>query len=402
MLEIFDLSYSTQGQSFVVLFAGMGRMESTMRDAVLIIEDMEINRMLIGEIFRGLYNVLEAENGKVGLEVFKKNYSRIAAIILDLEMPVMNGYQFLEKINLLPEGEKVPIIVVTAEDKPEQQLRVLEFGVQDVIEKPYHNKLVQKRVSNAVSFFEYRERLEQFLESQSDRIEQQQKTLNEMNEKLIDTLSSIVEFRDLETGEHIKRIKTYTQIMCEEIADKYKEYGLTKEDIAYIVPAAAMHDIGKIAIPDAILFKPGRLTEEEFNVIKSHTLKGDELLSKVDVLSDEKYMKYCRNIALYHHEKYDGKGYPMGLKGEDIPIEAQVVSIADIFDALVSKRVYKDAFSPEQSRDMIVNGECGKFSDKIIDCFMNSFERFREIAIASNERERMLEAAKHKFSVMPA
>ena len=350
------------------------------RDAVLIIDDMEVNRILLAEIFKGMYRIFQAENGEEGLKVLKENSEKIACILLDLEMPVMSGFEFLEKFSKLVEYEKIPVLVVTVDVSSESQLRVLDYGVSDFVAKPFNPKIILKRVKNAVSLFEYRSRLEGMVESQTFRIEEKERELASVNQGIVDALSTVVEFRDLETGEHVQRIKTYTRIMCDALINYYPEAGVNEQNAELIVNASAMHDIGKIAIPDAILLKPGKLTREEFEVIKTHSTKGAEILDRVNIISNTEYLRYCRNIILYHHEKYDGKGYPKGLTGEEIPIEAQIVSIADVFDALVSKRIYKDPYSIQASYQMILDGECGQFSERILDCFKKSFFRFEEVA----------------------
>lgn len=312
----------------------------------------------------------------------------IAGILLDLEMPVMNGFAFLEEKDRIPGADYIPVVVVTADETNTAQIRVLDHGVVDIIRKPYHPKIVCKRVQNVVAMYGYREILEGVVETKEKALKEKEKELATINESLIDALSSVVEFRDVETGEHVQRIKTYTRILCETMMNNYPECGLTNREVDLIVSASAMHDIGKIAIPDAILLKPGRLTPEEFDVFKLHTIKGEELLERVNFLTNGEYMKYCKNICLYHHEKYDGKGYPKGLKEEEIPLEAQIVSIADVFDALVSKRIYKDSYSAQNAFDMIMRGECGLFSERLLDCFSKSFSKFLEVADRSYKAEK--------------
>lgn len=358
------------------------------RNSILIVDDEEVNRIILEEILKAEYRVFVAENGKEALSILEKEHACIAAVLLDLEMPVMNGYQFLETALCTPEIEKIPIVVETSEDASDALLRVYDYGVYDVIRKPYNKKEVLKRVRNIVSLAEYREQLEDTVKIQTEALNQKVKELARINEELIDALSSVVEFRDLETGEHIQRIKDYTRVLCNLLYEKHPECGLSARKINLITSASAMHDIGKIAIPDAILFKPGKLTPEEFEVIKTHTTKGVLLLDKVKIFADSDYLEFCKNICLYHHEKYDGKGYPMGLKGDEIPLEAQIVSIADVFDALVSKRIYKEAYSVETAYEMIMNGECGVFSERMLECFKECLEEFKKIALASFEKER--------------
>lgn len=359
-----------------------------LRNTVLVVDDEEVNCLILEEMLKAEYHVDICHNGQEAVDYLAKNHMNVAVILLDLKMPVMNGYQFLEKVFTNPDIKNIPIIVETAEESKDEQVKVYDFGVSDVIKKPFSKLEILKRVRNTVALYSYRERLEETVRLKTEELNEKVKELARLNEKLLDALSSVVEFRDLETGEHINRIKEYTRILCETMLEKYPDCGLDEPTIKLITSASSMHDIGKIAIPDAILFKPGRLTPDEFDVIKTHTTKGEILLDRVQIFSDSDYLKYCKNICLYHHEKYDGKGYPKGLKGEEIPLEAQIVSIADVFDALVSKRIYKDAYSVETAFDMILNGECGQFSDRMLTCFKASIDKFKEIAITSFEKER--------------
>ncbi len=206
-----------------------------------------------------------------------------------------------------------------------------------------------------------------------------EKEIRQVNNQLIDVLSSLVESRDLESGNHIHRIKRVTEILLKEVSNTYPEYALDDDEIDVIVSASAMHDIGKIAVPDMILLKPGKLTKDEFDLMKLHTVKGAEIINNASLIQDEKYYKYCYDICLHHHERYDGKGYPEGLKGDDISIAAQVVSVADVYDALVSKRCYKDAYSEEETIRMILDGECGSFNPKLLECLKKCREELKTL-----------------------
>lgn len=351
------------------------------RDSILVIDDVEVNRLLLEEIFKKTYKVINASNGQEGIDLLESFHSEIAAIMLDIGMPVMDGFEFLEKVSAMTEAEGIPIIIVSTDDTSNSQLKALDYGVMDVIRKPYNPKIICKRVNNAIALFEYRNRLEEMCEEKTVELERKQKVLNKVNEELLEALSSVVEFRDVETGGHIKRIKEYTDILSIQVMRDRPDAGINIHNQPLIVAASAMHDIGKIGIPDAILLKPARLTPEEYEVIKSHTTKGATLLDKVPLINDSEYLKYCRDICLYHHEKYDGNGYPEGLKGDAIPIWSQIVSIVDVFDALVSKRVYKEEYSFEETFNMIVNGECGKFSDDLISSFKKVYEKFKLVAL---------------------
>lgn len=365
-----------------------------LKDTILVADDEEVNRLILEEILKSEYNVICVENGEEALSVIQMKHECIVAVLLDLEMPVMNGYQFLDELMNVPEANGIPIVVETAEDNIDAQLKVFDYGVTDVVRKPYNQKILLKRMRNVVTLYQCRKELESTVREKTNALNEKVEELARINEELIDALSSVVEFRDLETGEHIKRIKDYTNILCNTMLDMYPDCGLTPHKIALITSASAMHDIGKIAIPDAILLKPGRLTDEEFEVIKTHTTKGVLLLDRLQIIADSEYLSYCRNICLCHHEKYDGKGYPKGLKGEKIPLEAQIVSVADVFDALVSKRVYKDAYSIEEAWNMIKTGKCGAYSDRVLSVFDACFQRFKIIAEDSFAKEKAMDEKK--------
>lgn len=227
---------------------------------------------------------------------------------------------------------------------------------------------VRKRVISTIELYQNVEELESTIKNQNETIDEQKQKLEAFNDSLLDAVSNIVEFRNLETGDHVKRVKGLTRILAVAYQKLYPETGLTKQKIDTIVRASALHDLGKISIPDNILLKPGRLTDEERQVMMSHTTKGCEILNMLSDVQDQETFKASYEVVRYHHERYDGRGYPDGLKGEDIPISAQLVSVADVYDALVSERVYKKAFDKETAYNMIMNGECGTFSPKLMQC----------------------------------
>ena len=337
-----------------------------MRNIVLVVDDMEINRELLAEILKDEYDVIMVENGKQALEYMENRNQEIAVVLLDLIMPEMDGFEVLKVMQEKMWIDKIPVLV---------------------IHKPFDNALVRKRVENVVSLFQYQRELEEKVAEQTETLREQYKLLKvqaerlkQSNDNIIDILGTVVEHRNLESGEHVRRVKGYTKIMAEEIAREYPEYGLTPEKIGIIVSASALHDLGKIAIPDSILLKPGRFTKEEFECMKTHTVKGCEIVSSIEGVWDEEYAKIGYEISRYHHERYDGRGYPDGLKGEEIPISAQLVSVADVYDALVNERVYKDALPKDKAFEMIVNGECGTFSPKLMVCFRKARDRFESLA----------------------
>jgi putative two-component system response regulator len=260
------------------------------------------------------------------------------------------------------------------------------MGVSDFIRKPFDNATVKKRVNNIASLFLYQNELEEKVNKQTETLrrqysllQQQAERLKKSNEQIIDILGTVVESRNLESGQHIKRVKGFTRILANHAMREYPEYGLKPETIDIIVSASALHDVGKIAIPDNILLKPAKLTAEEYDYMKSHTTRGCTILENIKDAWDESYGKVSYEICRHHHERYDGRGYPDSLKGEEIPISAQIVSIADVYDALVSERVYKGAFSKSQAFQMIIEGECGVFSPKLLECFRKAKKEFEDL-----------------------
>ena len=357
-----------------------------MRKKILIVDDVDINREMLGQILESDYIILEAANGNQALTLIRKNHNELAAILLDLIMPEMDGFQVLETLNKENFIGKIPVLVITGERTIEAEECCFSLGVSDFIRKPFTNSLVRKRVKNVSDFFEYKNNLEKkvdeqtvFLRKACQKLQVQADRLQKQNAEIIDIMGTIVEYRNIESGEHIQRVKDYTKVLAQRFMTEYPEYNLTPQRIETIVLASALHDIGKITIPDSILLKPGRLTAKEFECMKSHTTKGCEILNAIKVGLDAESKHVSYEICRHHHERYDGKGYPDGLIGEQIPISAQLVSIADVYDALVNKRCYKDAFPKEEAFHMITNGECGAFSPKLIDVFCKVRKEFEAI-----------------------
>jgi putative two-component system response regulator len=344
--------------------------------SILIVDDTEINRGILSEIFKTDYAILEAENGRKALALIAQKKDEIAAILLDIVMPEMDGFRLLEELFKHRIPDKIPILMITADSSAETERKCYENGASDVIHKPFDSVIVKHRVKRAIELNMSRQDLEQKVSDQTKVLKKQflvlkkqEERLREMNSRIIDTICTIVEFRNLESGYHLKRIKGFVQILANVAMRNYPEFGLTPHKIEVITNASAMHDIGKITVPDAILLKPGRLTPDEFDIMKSHTTRGCEIVKMLADLQDKEYLEVSYDICRHHHEKYDGKGYPDGLKGEEISIAAQLTSLADVYDALVSDRVYKSAFAPSKAYEMIKNGESGIFSTKMLACF---------------------------------
>ena len=341
------------------------------KDKILIVDDVELNRAILCELFAGDYEILEADNGKTAVDLMEQYHEEIAIVLMDIVMPIMDGLEALEIMNGKGLTEKTPIFLITAESSNNAISKGFRLGVVDVVLKPFNPDNICQRVNNIIELYRYRYKLEKLVQEQMTKIEKQNEQLRNFNVAMIDTLSTIVEFRDCESGQHVQRIRQLTKIMLKELGRQNAEYKMSDKTIEDISMAAALHDIGKIAIPDYILNKPGRLTAEEFAIMKEHTLYGCEILESIDSLKQNKEQyRYHYNICRWHHEKWDGSGYPDGLIGKEIPIYAQIVSLADCYDALTSVRCYKGAFTHEESVQMIEKGECGAFSPDLLQCFL--------------------------------
>lgn len=336
------------------------------RNTILIVDDVELNRSLLRTIFEDTYEIIEAEDGDQAIKEIDDHLDELALIFLDLIMPKRSGLDVLAHMRLMSYTDIIPTILITGNSTADSDLQAYEYGTSDIIYKPFVSKVVKKRAENIIELFANRRHIEEKLARRTKQLEESRQKLASANEFLINALSSVIEFRSSESGEHIKRVKYFTRIFLNALCKYYPEYKFTKEQIDLIVNASALHDLGKISIPDSILLKPGKLTAEEYEVIKKHSIYGCELLERFKQ-EDNEFYRYCYDICRYHHERYDGKGYPDGLVGEDIPIWAQVVSIVDVYDALVSRRVYKTPYAAGTAIQMIMNGECGTFSPKMLD-----------------------------------
>ncbi len=335
---------------------------------ILIVDDVDINRMILAEIFHDDYNIIEACNGTQAIEIVNREVS-ISAVLLDLIMPEIDGLGVLKEMNRTGKIKTIPVFLITAADSEEMLLEGYNLGAIDVVTKPFMTQFLKCRVNNVVELYEHRNELQSIVEKQIER-------LNNMNQSVVEVLAEVIEFRDCESGEHVKRICRLTKILMTEVSNTYPEYQLPKEEIDKIVTASVLHDIGKISIPDKILNKPGRLTKEEFEIMKQHTVKGCEILERMPDIMDSGVYNYSYDICRHHHERWDGRGYPDGLQGDDISIWSQVVSVADVYDALTSVRVYKDAYSSDTAIKMIMNGECGTFNPKVLKVFENVVGKF--------------------------
>ena len=341
-----------------------------LKQQILIVDDSEINREILKEILKEDYRILEAANGEECLEQLERSGTGISLVLLDIVMPEMDGFEVLAAMNQNHWIEDIPVIMISSEDSDSYIRGAYEMGVSDYISRPFDAKIVYQRVLNMIKLYAKQRRLIHLVTRQIYEKERN-------NRMMIGILSQIVEFRNGESGLHVIHINLITQLLLEQLVKKTGKYQLSWEDRLLIATASALHDIGKIGIDEKILNKPGKLTKEEFEIMKTHTLIGAQMLDNLDMYRNEKLLKLAHEICRWHHERYDGKGYPDGLVGEEIPISAQVVSLADVYDALVSERVYKKAFSHEKALEMIQNGECGTFNPLLLQCMTEAQDKLK-------------------------
>ena len=353
-----------------------------LRRKALIADDAELNRDILTDILSEDYTVLSAADGAEALRLMEANLDEIAVLLLDLVMPELDGFAVLKELRRRGWTERVPVLVISGEWTPETEKRCFDLGVADYLRKPFHETQVRCRVRNAAALFTYKNRLEEQVAAQTRELTEKNRRLQAMNERIIELLGDVVEARNLESGEHVRRVKGFTRILAEELMESCPQYGLTAHDVDVIVSASALHDVGKLMIPDSILLKPGRLTEAEFAEMKTHSERGCAIIDRASAFYDAEHYRVSREICRCHHEKVDGRGYPDGLKGDEIPISAQLVSAADCFDALVSDRPYKRAYPPEEAHAMLLGGECGAFSEELRGCLRRCRAKMAALANA--------------------
>lgn len=332
----------------------------TKLEKVLIVDDSEMNRDLLADMLEDEYTVSQAESGEEALSILEKKHDEYSCVLLDLNMGKVSGYDVLIHMEEKDWLSDLPVIIISAEESMDRIKKAYSLGAIDFISRPFDMEIVQRRVGTTIAVYSNQRRLSQKV---ADQLYENERS----NTMLLSMLGHIVEFRNKESGAHIESVGVLTQIFLEHLVQKTEQYALSDSDIKTIARASVLHDAGKISVPYTILNKPGRLTPEEFDIMKKHTLAGSEMIEACTQFKDEPIVKTSYAICRWHHERYDGKGYPDGLKGEDIPIAAQVVALADVYDALTSERCYKKAFTHEEAVRMILNGECGCFNPLLID-----------------------------------
>ena len=331
------------------------------KSQILLVDDSAMSRMILKEILGGDYRILEAENGQECLEKMQAETGNIALVLLDINMPVMDGFEVLKAMNVNHTIEDIPVIMISSDDSDAAIRRSYELGASDYVTRPFDARIVYRRVTNTIKLYAKQRRLVQMV---SDQIRARENN----TDMLVGVLSHIVEFRNGESGAHVRHIRIITELLLHRLLEISSQYPITAEQQDNIPLASALHDIGKIGIDEKILNKPGKLTPEEYEVIKTHSMLGAEMLHQLENFNEQPLLQTAYEIARWHHERWDGRGYPDGLKGDEIPISAQLVALADVYDALTSERCYKKAFSHEKAVQMILNGECGAFNPLLLQC----------------------------------
>ena len=376
-----------------VICIGKGTMSE--KEKILIADDSAMNRAILTEMLGDGYEILEAENGRQAVSIMQTNVD-IDLLLLDIMMPEMDGFDVLAMMNKYHWIDDIPVIMISAENASSYVERAYDLGATDYISRPFDMAIVRRRVINTLMLYAKQKRLVRLV---AEQVYEKEKS----NSTMINILSHIVEFRNGESGLHVLHIQTATDILLRTLVRKSDKYNLNAADISLISTASALHDIGKINIPASILNKPGKLTKEEFDAMKTHTTTGAEILDKLPFQQESPLVKTAYAICRWHHERWDGRGYPDGLKGEDIPIAAQVVAMADVYDALTSERCYKKAFGHDKAMEMILNGECGQFNPLLLECLTDTGARLHaELSLASSggSRRNYLAEAQHISEVL--
>ena len=345
---------------------------------ILIVDDSEMNREILSSMLGDEFDILEAADGKECISVIRKHGRDIALVLLDIVMPEMDGFEVLEFMNKHEWIDDIPVIMISSEDSAASVKKAYEMGVSDYINRPFDVEVVHRRVFNTIKLYAKQRRLIALITNQ---VYEKEKN----NRILIEILSQIVEFRNGESGRHVLNVNIITGILLEQLAQITDKYNISWSDRLIITTAASLHDIGKIGIDEKILNKAGRLTPQEIEKMKEHTVIGASILENMELFKDEELVKTAYQICRWHHERYDGRGYPDGLKGEEIPVSAQVVALADVYDALVSRRVYKKSYSHEEAMKMILGGECGAFNPVLLQCLTEAQDKIKESIVIKEE-----------------
>lgn len=360
--------------------------KNAQKRTVLIVDDTAMNRALLADILESDYQILEASTGLEAAGILTSHWTDISLVLLDVVMPDMDGFELLSLMNKNNWLQSVPVIMISADGSADNIDRAYDLGATDYITRPFDEMTVRRRVQNTINLYAKQKVMENMV---TEQIMEKERS----NFQMVEILSNVVEFRNGESGLHVRHVRAITDVLLQCLRRRCPQYGLTSAKIAIITNASALHDIGKISIDEKILNKPSRLTPEEFDIMKTHTVTGARMLEETPQQGgDDSFLHVAHDICRWHHERWDGRGYPDGLKGEEIPISAQVVALADVYDALTATRVYKPAFPPEKALEMILNGECGAFNPLLLECLKECAHRLeRELDLNTDSSMSAME-----------
>lgn len=347
---------------------------------VIVIDDVELNRVILKEAFKNDYEVLEAENGALGLQKIKENQDDISAVFLDIIMPEMDGFAVLQELNISSLIQKIPVFLITTDATSAVIERAYDYGAVDVIPKPFNLMIIKRRVQNMIEYFEAKRQSDSDVVQIDQLLAMQRKDLNQAVGALIGQICESIESRSVGESEHVNRVRKMTRALTKEFALQRPEFGLKDDIIDAIANASVLHDVGKIFVREEILAKAGNLPPEEMAEIQVAPTYGAKLLNRVQGIP-EPFYTFAKEICRSHMERWDGKGYPDGLKENQIPISAQLAGLAEAYDVLISTRVYKQAYSHEKAVQMILDGECGTFNPDLIECLKKAAAEFEKIIL---------------------
>ena len=361
-----------QHNACVLMEGDLEDMPEYHKPVLLIIDDSEMNREILKEMLKEDYEILEAACGEDGLKALEAERANISMVLLDIVMPGLDGFDVLTRMRREGWVDDIPVIMISSEDSDEIVLNAYELGASDYITRPFDARVVRHRVKNVMRLYANQRRLSNMLSQQFYERERESRML-------VDIMAGVMELRNGESGKHVLHIRNLTEILLERLTQKSDRYDITSQQRATIAMASTLHDIGKMAIDDSILNKPGKLTPEEFEIMKTHTVIGAQMLERLEQYQSSELVKTAGQICRWHHERWDGHGYPDGLAGDQIPIAAQVVSLVDVYDALTSERVYKKAIPHDETIRMILDGQCGQFNPLLLDCLLDVQDRIRSV-----------------------
>ena len=355
--------------------------KSTRRNTILIIEDIELNRAVLGQMFENEYDIIEAVDGLAGIRYIEQHQKEIVMVLLDIQMPVMDGYQVMEFMRVKEYLKQIPVILITSDDDGDAMERGYALEASDVVKKPFKASIVIQRVHNVIELYHHKNHLEELVRQQTVEINWQNEQLRCQNKRILELLRDIITFRNMESDQHICYVEGYTRILAKQYAVLYPRSKMTEQKIEYIVQAAGMHDLGKIVMPDMLIKRQGQLLPEEIEYLKEHTVKGSSIIKIMSEFQSGALYRISYNVCRYHHEKYDGTGYPEGIAGDKIPVEAQLVALADMYDALVNVTANKESFSKDKAFRMLLDGKCGELSPRMKECLIAARQELEEFEL---------------------